>query len=184
MKKLVVTILTLVFVTSLAHAKPRSLRTAYTISGIGAGTSALLITGAFLLPERSGDINYPLLWSGLGSAVVTPSLGNFYAGKYLTIGMGIRVAAGGFATYVALSQTQTNQCSDSTVPKDCEQITNTGMTLLGIAGIVFIAGAAYDFKTLEDDVRAYNAKHAFTWAPTLTPSPSGPGALLGIAGAF
>jgi len=184
MKKLAAALVSLALASSLAHAKPRSLRTAYALSGIGTGTSTLLITGAFLLPPRAGDIYLPMLWAGVGSAVVTPSLGNFYAGSWLNVGMGIRVAAGGLATYVAATQTQTHQCNDSSVPKDCTELTNTGITLMGISALVFIAGAAYDFKTLEDDVRAYNAKHAFTWAPTLTPSPSGPGALLGIAGEF
>ena len=181
MKKLVIALL---LVSSVAHARPRSLRTAYALSGVGAGTSTLLITGAFLLPPRAGDIYYTMLWAGVGSAVVTPSLGNFYAGSWLNVGMGIRVAAGGFAAYVASTQTQTHQCNDSSVPKDCTELTNTGLTLMGIAGLVFIAGAAYDFKTLEADVSAYNAKHAFKWAPVITPSPSGPGALLGIGGEF
>ena len=181
MKKLVVALL---LVGSPAHAKPRKLSTAYAMSGIGAGASAVLVTGAFLLPPHSGDVYYPMLWAGVGSAVVTPSLGNFYASKWLTVGMGIRVAAGGFAAYVAASQTQTIQCPDSSTPKSCDQITNTGMTLMGIAGIVFIAGAAYDFKTLPDDMRAYNAKNAFQWAPVIAPPPSGSGALLGIGGAF
>jgi hypothetical protein len=181
MKKLVVAVL---LVSSLAHARPRSLKTAYTLSGVGAGGSALLVVGAFLLPPHSGDISYPMLWSGLGTGVLTPSLGNFYAGKYLTVGMGIRVVAGGFAAYVATSQQQEHQCSDSSTPKVCKEITNTGMTLLGVAAIVFIGGAAYDFKTLPDDIDAYNAKHAFKWAPMVTPAPSGPGALLGIGGEF
>ena len=181
MKKLVVALL---LVSSLAHAKPRKLRTAYTLSGVGTAASVSLIVGAFALPPRSGDIYFPMLWTGLATSVVTPSLGNWYAGRWLTVGMGIRVATGGFIAYVASTQRQDIQCTDSATPKTCHQITNTGMTLLGIAGIVFVGGAAYDFKTLPDDIRAYNRKHAFQWAPVLTAPPIGSGAVLGIGGTF
>ena len=181
MKKLVIVLL---LVSSVATAKPRKLRTAYTLSGVGTGVSLALTVGAFALPPHSGDIYMPMLWTGLGTGVLTPSLGNFYAGKYLTIGMGVRVAAGGFAAYVAATQRQESQCRDSSVPKTCEDITNTGITLLGIAGIVFVGGAAYDFKTLPDDIDEYNAKHGFRWSPTVTPAPSGQGAVLGIGGEF
>ncbi len=181
MKKLVVALL---LISSLAHAKPRKPETAYALSGIGTGASVALIAGAFLLPPRSGDIYMPMLWTGLATSVVTPSLGNWYAGRWFTVGMGIRLATGGFAAYVASTQRQDIQCSDSATPKTCKEITNTGVTLLGIAGIVFIGGAAYDFKTVRDDVDAYNRKHAFQWAPVLTAPPSGAGALLGIGGTF
>ena len=184
MKKLVAPLLVLLLVSSVAHAKPKKLTTAYAISGIGTGASTLLVVGAFAFPPHSGDIYYPMLWSGLATGVLTPSGGNFYAARYLTIGMGIRVAAGGLAVYVASTQRQEHQCPDSSTPKTCKEITNTGITLLGIAGLVFVGGAAYDFKTLPEDIDAYNAKHAFRWGPMVTPSPSGQGALLGIGGEF
>jgi hypothetical protein len=181
MKKIIVALL---LVSSLAHAKPRKLRTAYALSGVGTGASLALVAGSFLLPPHSGDIYVPMLWAGLATSVVTPSLGNWYAGRWLTVGMGIRVASGGFIAYVAGTQRQDIQCGDSATPKTCKQLTNTGMTLLGVAAIVFVGGAAYDFKTLPDDIDAYNRKHRFQFQPMVTPSPTGQGALLGIGGTF
>lgn len=168
---------------SVADAKPRKLTTAYALSGVGAGVSLGLVAGAFVLPPHSGDIYLPMLYIGLGTSVVTPSLGNWYAGRWFTVGMGIRLVAGGLATVVAATQRDEVQCGTSS-PEFCRRLSNTGVTLLGIAGIVYIGGAAYDFKTLRDDVDTYNAKHRFQWAPVLTPSPSGTGALLGVGGTF
>ncbi len=168
---------------SSAQAEPRKLNTAYALSGVGTGASVALIAGAFLLPPHSGDINLPMLYAGLATSVVTPSLGNWYAGSWLNVGMGIRVVAGGLATYVAITQRDEIQCGGST-PEFCRRLSNTGVTLLGIAGIVYVGGAAYDFKTLQADVDAYNAKHPFQWAPTVSPSPTGTGAVLGIGGTF
>ncbi len=183
------TLLTLVLaaavaaVPSVAQAKPRKLNTAYALSGVGTGVSLGLIAGAFLLPSHSGDINLPMLYTGLATSVVTPSLGNWYAGRWFTVGMGIRVVAGSLATYVAITQRDEVQCGGAT-PEFCRRLSNTGVTLLGIAGIVYVGGAAYDFKTLQGDVDAYNAKHSFQWAPTVTPAPTGTGAVLGIGGTF
>jgi len=182
MNKLVVA-LVLTATLATAQARPRKLTTAYTLSGVGTGVSVALIVGAFALPPHSGDIYMPLLWTGLGTSVVTPSLGNWYAGRWLTVGLGIRVAAGGLAAYVAATQRQDHQC-DTATSMTCQQISNNGMTLLGIAGLVYVGGAAYDFKTLGDDVDAYNAKHRFQWAHVLTPCPTGSGAGVGIGGAF
>lgn len=182
MKRLLVC-LVLASTLSVAHAKPRKLSTAYAISGIGTGVSAALIVGAFGLPQHSGDIWMPMLWTGLATGVVTPSGGNWYAGKWLTVGMGIRVAAGGFAAYAASHYRQDHRCETGNATT-CKEISNTGITLIGIAGLAFVGGAAYDFKTLQDDVDEYNAKHRFNWAPVLTPSPTGNGALLGIGGSF
>jgi len=181
MKKLIIAML---LVSSIAAAKPRKLQTAYAASGIGTGVSVALIAGAFAFPPHSGDVYYPMLWTGLGTSVITPSLGNWYAGKWLTVGMGIRVATSAFAAYVVATKRQDHQCPDSSVPKTCTEITNTGITMLGIAGLVFVGGAAFDFHSIPDDVGEYNRKHAFRWAPVLTPSPTGNGALLGIGGEF
>ncbi len=166
-----------------AHAKPRKLTTAYALSGVGTGVSAGLIVGAFLLPPHSGDIYLPMLYTGLATSVITPSLGNWYADRWLTVGMGIRLVSGGLATFVAATQRDEVQCGGAT-PVFCRRLSNTGVTLLGIAGIVYIGGAAYDFKTLRDDMDQYNARHRFQWAPVITPSPTGTGALLGIGGTF
>jgi hypothetical protein len=181
-KKLIVT---LVLVASLAtaQARPRKHSTAYAISGIGTGVSVALFTGAFFFPKENHDLNAPLLWAGIGTSVITPSLGNFYADHWLNIGMGVRLVAGGAAAYVAATMRQDHQCP-TTEAKTCTELTDNGMIALGVIAIVYIGGGAYDFKVLGEQVDAYNAKHPFQWAPVITPSPSGAGAVLGVGGTF
>ena len=168
---------------SVAHARPRKLSTAYAISGVGTGVSVALVLGAFALPSHSGDINEPLLWTGLGTSIFTPSLGNFYAEQYFTIGMAVRLGAAGMMAYVAATQRQDVACN-TLMPMTCRETTNTGITLIGLAGLIYIGGAAADFHALPDAMDRYNERHRFQWAPTLTPSPTGSGAMLGLGGRF
>ncbi len=183
MTKLLASVLLLGSVAT-AQAKPRKHSTAYAISGISTGVSVVLMSGAFFFPKENHDLNYPLLYTGMALSVVTPSLGNFYADHWLNAGMGVRLAAGAIGGYVVATMRQDHQCPNSSTPKTCTEITNNGMIALGIAGIVYVGGAAYDFKVLGEQVDEYNARHPFQWAPVLTPSPSGSGALLGVGGTF
>jgi hypothetical protein len=184
MKKLVVA---LVLVASLAtaHAKPRKHSTAFALSGIGTGASAALMMSAFFFPKDTGELNYPLLYVGMATSVVTPSLGNFYVEHWLNVGMGVRLAAGALGAYAASTMRQDHRCP-TLMAETCTELTDNGMIALGIAGIIYVGGAAYDFKALGEQVDAYNAKHSyrFQWAPAVTPSPSGTGALLGVGGTF
>ncbi|MEO7095226.1 MAG: hypothetical protein ABI175_18340 [Polyangiales bacterium] len=182
MKKLVVTLIVIVSFAT-ANAKPRKQSTAYAISGIGTGVSLALFTSAFFFPNENHDLNAPLLWSGMATSLVTPSLGNFYADHWLNIGMGVRLAAGALGAYTAATMRQEHRCSEL-MPKTCTELTDNGMIALGIVGVIYVGGAAYDFKVLGEQVDAYNARHPFQWAPVLTPSPSGTGALLGVGGSF
>lgn len=179
-------VLVLVFVVSLAtaHAKPRKHSTAYAISGVSTGASVVLMSSAFFFPKENHDLNYPLLFTGMATSVITPSLGNFYADHWLNIGMGVRVAAGALGAYAAATMRQDHQCPNSSTSMKCTELTDNGMIALGIAGIIYVGGAAYDFKVLGEQVDEYNVRHPFQWAPVLTPSPSGSGALLGIGGTF
>lgn len=181
------TALALVLVGSLATATAgtRKPSTAYALSGIGTGVSVALMTSAFLFPKDSGALNYPLLYTGLATSVVTPSLGNFYANHWFNIGMGVRLAAGAIGAYALTSMRQDIRCP-TLMASTCTEVTSGGMIVVGIAGIIYIGGAAYDFKALGEQLDDYNARHRyrFQWAPTVTPSPSGSGALLGVGGTF
>jgi hypothetical protein len=181
-KKLIVPFV-LVASLATAQAKPKKHATAYAISGIGTGVSVVLMTSGFFFPKDTGELNYPLIAVGLGTSVITPSLGNFYAEHWLNVGMGVRLAAGGLAAYVAATMRQDHQCP-TLASMTCTELTDNGMIALGIIGIVYVGGAAYDFKVLGDQVDGYNAKHPFQWAPVITPSPTGAGAVLGVGGTF
>ena len=156
-----------------AAAQPKSLRTARILSGVGTGVSSTLFLSAFFIGEKNGDVNMPLLYAGLGSGVVTPSLGEFYVGKYVTVGMGLRVAAGLIATYGVLHYDQEVRCNNTVEFQTCRNLGQNAYLLVGLAGIMFVGGAAWDIQSLPDHVTEYNRRGTFAVAPTLLPSSSG-----------
>lgn len=151
----------------------KSLRTARILSGVGTGASSALFLTAFFVGEKDGDVNMPLLYAGLGSGVITPSLGEFYAGKYLTIGMGLRVAAGLLAMYGVVGHDQEERCTNTTEFQICHKLGQSAYLFVGLAGIIFVGGAAWDIKELPDYVDEYNKRGGFALAPTLLPTSSG-----------
>lgn len=172
-------ILVLALLAPAAHAERKKLTTAQAASGVGTGVSAALFLSAFLVSKRNGDVNMPLLYAGLGTSVITPALGHWYAGRYLTPGIGIRAAAAAFSTFGVLYFSQTVRCN-TTEFKECTGLKREAGIILGISAIAFVGGAAYDFKTLSDSVDRYNARLAITPAflPTSTGAPGAPGLLL------
>lgn len=171
---------------SVGHAEPRKLSTAQALSGTGVGVSGALFVSAFLVSETGGYVNMPLLYAGLGSSVITPSLGHWYAGEWLTVGMGIRAGAAALATLAVLEFSQEERCQTLEF-KLCKGLKGEGVAFLGLAAIAFVGGAAYDLKELPDSVARYNRDHGFTVAPAVVPSigPTGaPGASLVLTGTF
>lgn len=179
----VVAILVLALAAPAAHAERKKLVTAQAISGVGTGVSGALFLSAFLLSKsRDGDVSLPLVFTGLGSLVITPSLGHVYAGRYLTPGLGVRAAAGLFATWGVLHFSQTERC-DTFTYKECTGLKREAIIVLGVSAIAFVGGAAYDFKTLPDSVERYNLRFSLT--PTILPTTAGPpGAGLVLSGSF
>lgn len=169
-----------------AKVGDKSLRTARILSGVGTGASSALFLTAFFVGEKNGDVNMPLLYAGLGSGIVTPSLGELYVGKYLTVGMGLRVAAGLIATYGVLNYDQEVRCNNTVEFQTCHNLGQNAYLLVGLAGIIFVGGAAWDIQSLPDHVTEYNQRGgSFAVAPTLLPSGTGdPGFGLAAMGTF
>jgi hypothetical protein len=172
-------ILALALLAPAAHAEHKKLTTAQAASGVGTGVSAALFLSAFLVSKTSGDVNMPLVYIGLGTSVITPSLGHWYAGNYLTPGMGIRAAAAAFATFGVLNYSQTVRCNTAEY-KECTGLKREAGIILGVSAIAFVGGAALDFKTLSESVDRYNAQLSITPTilPTATGAPGAPGLLL------
>ena len=164
-----------------ASAEPRSTGTAHALSGVGTGASAALFLSAFLVSSDEGEVNMPLLYAGLGTGLVTPSLGQFYAGEYLTLGMAIRAGAGALATFAVLQYSQNVRCPTLEFDDSCTNLRSEAYALLGIAAIALVGGAAYDIKELRGSVERYNRRHGYTLAPMLIPS--GPPGAHGAHGA-
>jgi hypothetical protein len=159
-----------------AHAEPhkKSRTTAQMLSGIGAGVSGGLILTSFLTGPYIGLVNMPLLYTGVGISAVGPSLGEWYAGEYLSWGMGVRAIAGATAIVIEQTQSQTAPCA-SNPAQQCTSIAGAGVALLGITAIAYVGGIAYDVIDAGDAVDRYNHAHGFSvdLTPMVLPTPNG-----------
>jgi hypothetical protein len=157
-------------------------KTALVISGIGTGASAALVLASVVVVADSGTVHRPTFFVGVGTSLVTPSLGHWYAGEWLTVGMGVRAGAALLAVLGA-TQTRDDRC-DVDPTEICPTLTNAGFTLLGLAGIAYVAGVAYDVVDAPDAVE----RHARTRLPPdpfsmrLVPTTSTHGAGLAVLG--
>jgi hypothetical protein len=180
-------VLAVVGLTSLtARAEgPKSEQTAQILAGVGTGASSVLILAGFMAGDSSQPFNKPLLYTGLAGAAITPSLGHFYAGEYVTIGMAARVVGAGLATYGLVHYSRTTTCDDAHgAGTMCKSLDSGAYPLLGLAAIAFVGGMAYDVGDAGPAVQRWNERHGFTIAPALIPSASGPTSGLSIAGTF
>ncbi len=165
MRRLAVIVLLLVCIASPAHAEKKR-KTAQALAGLGVGFSSALVLSSFLINVNDGTVYRPTFYAGLGTSIATPSLGQWYAGKYLTVGMAIRAGGALLAAY-GISQRQDQRCIlDST--KNCPKISDKGITILGLAAIAYIGGVAYDVVDTPHAVDHYNKTHAAMIVPTAT----------------
>lgn len=165
---------------STAHADDKNPNTAIALSGVGAGVSSALIVASFFTANDYSDINVPMLEIGLGTSLITPSLGQWYAHDWLTPGMGIRVGAAALATVAVATEERTLPCNaDPTM--NCHTLKGTGLALLGIAAIAYIGGTAWDVADAGDAVVRYNHRQlTYSLAPIMVHG----GAGLAVGGTF
>jgi hypothetical protein len=150
-----------------ARAEPKRRTTAMALSGIGVGVSTgLIVAGLALRPER--DVFYaPLMYPGIATSLVTPSLGQWYANDWLTPGMAVRAGAAAFAVIAFTTQRETITCSDATMTgQTCRELTGTGVALLFLAAIAYTGGSAYDVRDAPDAVDRYNRTQGVFVTPT------------------
>lgn len=136
---------------------PKNLETAYLLSGVGVGVSSGLFLSSFFLGKRVGDVNMPVLFTGLGSGMITPQLGQIYAGNYLTWGLAFRLAAGALVTYAVVEQSEDTRCPSEEFAT-CRSLKTDSYPILGLAAIAYIGGAAWEFTTMPDAVDNYNKR--------------------------
>lgn len=171
MRRVVLVLVLVMWGTSARAEKQR--KTAQILSGVGVGVSSALILSSFLARDTYHPVNEPLLYAGLGSSLITPSLGEWYAGDWLTVGMAVRVAAVGLATFAVAHEQHEVTCDVPSPGKTCKVFSGGGIALLGIAGIAYIGGAAYDVADAPAAVNRYNRRHGFVLAPTAFATPRG-----------
>jgi len=165
-----------------AHAQPKSRTTAQLLSGVGASVSGAVVIAGFVSAPDSKRINEPVMYTGIGLLFVTPSLGEMYAGEYVTVGMGVRALATGLALYTLQTQTTLATCDTalSSMEPPCEIFKESAYPMLGIAALGFIGGVWYDALDADDAVDRYNRRHGFAVTPAVqTASGPAPGLTLG-----
>lgn len=158
-----------------AEAGPKNRDTARILSGTAAAGAGVVTLAGFLTTPQGEPFNRPVLYTGIGMLMVAPSAGEFYAGQYLTLGMGIRAGATALALYTLSSQTRAVVCDEPGATRDmtCQQFTENAYPLLGVSAIAFIGGVWYDVLDAADSADRYNQKHGFTVAPTTLAGPQG-----------
>ena len=165
----------LVLAARIASAEPdtRSENTALLLSLGGTAASVAMIASGEHNHSNGGD---SLVTIGVLSTLVTPSFGHWYAGDYLTAGMGIR-AASAASMLVGVGQIVSCEGTDHS----CDN--SAGFFIIG--GLIgYGAGALYDIATAPRAARRYNAEHRTFVMPTVLNPPSGPVMGVGIGGSF
>ncbi|HEX5059609.1 MAG TPA: hypothetical protein VFV99_09630 [Kofleriaceae bacterium] len=177
--------LMMVFVCATAHAGPKKKQTAQLLSGVGASVSGAVVITGFMTAPDGKRFNAPVMYTGLSMLAITPSFGEFYAGQYLTWGMGIRAVAGALALYTLQTQTHLAVCDNAHSSQDppCEVFTEGAYPLLGLAAIGFIGGVWYDVLDSGDAVDRYNRANGFSVAP-IVPTTSGLAPGMSLSGTF
>lgn len=156
-----------------ADQGPKDPTTALELSLGGTAASAALF-GIGIEANNGG-----MIAAGLLSSLVTPSLGEWYAGKPVTVGMGLRAAS---AIVFVAGLSEALKCFDET---ECTNSNNTADALL-IGGLVgYAGGTIYDIATASSAARDFNAEHQLHIAPTYMRTPSGNATMgVGIGGTF
>ena len=168
-----------------AHAGPKDPQTARLASGITSAAAGAVTLGGFVFAPDSKPFNKPLLYTGVGMLFIGPSAGEFYAGQYLTWGMGIRAAGAGLAIWTLQNETKVITCDDaSTSDEKCEGFTDIAAPILGVAAIIFIGGVWYDVLDAKDAAERYNRKNGFSVTPTALAAPHGTVPGLAFGGTF
>ena len=163
-------VLLFVLLVSSSASAEKSPKKAKLLAGLGVGLSSGLVLSSVLINVNEGTVYKPTFYAGVGTSIVTPSLGHWYAGKWLTVGMGVRAGAALLAVY-GITRTQDQPC-DVDPTENCPTLTGTGFTVLALAAIGYIGGVAYDLFDTPRSVERYNRLHV-TLAPTASDRSAG-----------
>jgi hypothetical protein len=182
----VVPVVALLVSARVAAADPEDVRSpevGFALSAGGTAVSTGLLIGGLVLSDHvpsSRDAGNKIALVGLASTLVTPSLGEWYAGRGFTTGLGLRLA-GAAVTTLGLSQLSIcfDECSGS-------RDNSVAAALIALGLTSYVVGIGWDIATAPSTVREGNAQRR---RPVITPSvlatPSGGAAYgLGVGGTF
>jgi hypothetical protein len=151
-------------------------------TGLAIGGSLLgpaLITAALLNDENGTPFHnaeVPMLLTGSAFVLLGPSIGNWYAGKGLSKGLGMRLLGAGATVLGAGMFVEGLFSNDSTA------IVGLGVGLAGLGTIA--VGTLMDIVDAHHTATDYNRSHRLTIAPMISRTPTGQQTGLSIGGAF
>lgn len=133
--------------------------------------------------SNRGAINALSTIGAIGT-LVAPSFGHWYAGKYFTRGMGMRVGALGLVmvgAVVALAECPLTFGHDDVEDDDCDDSFGAATFILLGGAALFVAGTVDDIRTAPRRVRRHNeAISSIALAPIVTHQSAG----LALGGRF
>jgi hypothetical protein len=140
----------------------------------------LVVGGLAMTAGPAGNSGLEVAAIGFLGTFVTPSFGEWYAGKYLTGGLGLRLLGTAVAA-VGVSRLQL--CFDSCGGEHVNNSDAGAVIVLGLA--TYAAGIIWDVASAPSTVRESNARRHPVITPSILTSPSGGAAYgLGLAGNF
>ena len=145
---------------------------------LGLSITGTVIGAAMMVP--SGDRLSASSVIGAGFLTIGPSFGQWYSGRILTPGLGVRalgaIAAGaGVATDFFGCQDTSGACPDH----------DKGVALIAIGGALVLGGAIWDIATAPSHAREWNRDHASVMVTaTAISSPTGVAPGLAVVGTF
>ena len=158
-----------------AHAEPVDpdavrgmaiLGSAFPVAAIGLGV-LVSVEGAHA-PIR--DVGAAIAIGGSLVGVITPSIGDFAAHRYLAPGIALR-AGGLLVTTIGMISAFNNEIGDCSDAGPCHHPASTYGLLVGGAAM-YLGGMVLDIIGAPEAARAWNAEHELQVAPTAIVTPS------------
>ncbi|MBP6837611.1 MAG: hypothetical protein KA190_09925 [Kofleriaceae bacterium] len=167
----------------LPPARTRSPGTALALS-LG-GTAAAYAMVAWGTAAPGSAAGQTLGWVGAGSALIAPSLGQWYAGEGFTTGLGLRLGGASMGAVGAIGLMRCAERSGDVVPS-CP---GSMLLLVGASGLV-LTGVIHDIATAPRAARRFNTRAAerrrasVQAVPALVSAGGARAPGLGLAGTF
>ena len=125
----------------LPPARTRSPGTALALSLGGTAAAYAMVAWGTAAPDSAAG--QTMGWVGVGSALIAPSLGHWYAGEGFTTGLGLRLGGAGMGAVGALSLQRCTEESGDLVPS-CP---GSMLLLVGASGLV-LTGIIHDLSLI------------------------------------
>lgn len=178
MVKITIAVLLLLGSVARAEERPDSADpdTALRLSILGSAIPVAAIgLGTFVGLESSNsairDFGSVIAIGGALAGVVTPSLGELYSHRWLTVGMALRTG-GVFAEMMGYATGFSHEIGDCLDPGPCHHSASTYGLLIGGAAL-YLGGMVLDVVSAPEVARAWTGRHEVQLLPTAMKTTSG-----------